>query len=241
VTVPRGTGRIPDPPDERDYDFRATGIRAELPGGFGRTAIGPVLDQGMAPHCVAYTASTIKMNQEYRQHRRYYDFEEAELYARCKERDGFPNVEGTTNRAMLSVLRERGMFGRRSQSVPRHLFAAGDYVRLQSLEEIKTAVYGTGLVVLGTDIDTGWYAPGADGQIREPNHDMQGGHDVAVIGWNDTRRRSLKIKNSWGSDWGYRGLGWLPYSHLEEYPEWDAWVVTDAVGWWAQRRKARQP
>jgi C1A family cysteine protease len=234
--APRGTGRIPDPPDERDFLLRAAPLRAALPEGFARTALGPVLDQGQSPQCVAFTASTVKMNQEYRQHRRYYDFDEHELYARCKEVDGYPGEAGTTNRAMLSIAKNRGMLGKRSAAVPDFPFKVGDYVRLGSVEEIKQALFTTGLVVLGIEIDTGWYAERTDGQIGEPNHDLRGGHDVAVVGWNN-RRRSLKFKNSWGTDWGYRGIGWLPYSHLDAYPGWDAWLVTDAAGWWAARRK----
>jgi C1A family cysteine protease len=235
--APRGTGRIKDPPDERDFLLRAAPLRAALPPGYSRTAIGPILDQGMTSQCVAYTSSTIKMHQEFRQHRRYYDFNEPELYARCKEIDGFPGEQGTTNRAALSIMRNRGMQAKRTEALPTHLFKIGDYVRLSTLDEIKQAVYGLGLVILGIEIDSRWYTEADDGQLGEPNDDMQGGHDIAVIGWNDGRRKSLKIKNSWGRDWGYNGIGWLPYSHLEHYSDWDAWSVTDAEGWWAKRRK----
>lgn len=37
-----------------------------------------------------------------------------------------------------------------------------------------------------------------------------GGHAVAIIGWDDTKGAWL-IKNSWGTDWGEDGFGWLAY------------------------------
>ncbi|TBW28258.1 C1 family peptidase [Gramella sp. KN1008] len=36
-------------------------------------------------------------------------------------------------------------------------------------------------------------------------------HAVAIIGWDDTKGAWL-IKNSWGTDWGDNGYGWLKYN-----------------------------
>jgi hypothetical protein len=168
-----------------------------------------VLDQGDKPHCVAFTAASMKMNHEHRQHRRYYAFEADELYARCEERDGFPGIPGTTNRAMMSIVSERGMYGRRGAANPRHPFKIGGYVRLTTLQRIKEALLETGPVVIGLDIDTQWEDGAVDpktGEIGAPNGDLLGGHDVLVVGFHDRWRgisgRSLpkgvlRIKNSW--------------------------------------------
>jgi cathepsin L len=38
-----------------------------------------------------------------------------------------------------------------------------------------------------------------------------GGHAVVIVGWSDLKKAWL-IKNSWGTDWGDGGFGWLAYT-----------------------------
>lgn len=38
-----------------------------------------------------------------------------------------------------------------------------------------------------------------------------GGHAVVIVGWDDSKGAWL-IKNSWGTDWGYNGFGWIGYN-----------------------------
>lgn len=37
-----------------------------------------------------------------------------------------------------------------------------------------------------------------------------GGHAVTIVGWDDAKNAWL-IKNSWGTDWGMNGFGWIAY------------------------------
>jgi Papain family cysteine protease len=43
-----------------------------------------------------------------------------------------------------------------------------------------------------------------------------GGHAMCVIGYDD-RKQAFQIMNSWGSDWGVNGIGWVRYADFKEF------------------------
>ena len=74
-----------------------------------------------------------------------------------------------------------------------------------------------------------------NGDIPFPNTSdkPEGGHAVIAIGYDDARkigshRGALKIRNSWGKEWGEKGYGWLPYAYVENEQADDFWSLVDA-------------
>ncbi|QHG19873.1 cysteine protease [Nostoc sp. ATCC 53789] len=68
------------------------------------------------------------------------------------------------------------------------------------------------------------------------NDKVKGGHAVVAVGYDDHKvienpdgsRRSqgaLLIRNSWGTDWGEGGYGWLPYDYVLEGLTNDWWSL----------------
>lgn len=53
------------------------------------------------------------------------------------------------------------------------------------------------------------------GKIPVPHYweQLLGGHAIAMIGWND-KIQCFEFANSWGSTWGDKGYGWLPYAYV---------------------------
>lgn len=52
-----------------------------------------------------------------------------------------------------------------------------------------------------------------------------GGHAVMIVGYDDTIRM-VKVRNSWGPNWGQKGYFWMPYSYLlNPYLCDDFWTV----------------
>lgn len=63
-----------------------------------------------------------------------------------------------------------------------------------------------------------------------PHDPVQGGHAVVAVGYDDNRKigkdkGALKIRNSWGTDWGEKGYGWLPYAYVEAGLAGDFWSL----------------
>jgi C1A family cysteine protease len=58
---------------------------------------------------------------------------------------------------------------------------------------------------------------------------MIGGHAIVLVGHDDKTGR-IKFRNSWGSAWGVKGYGYLPYAYVS-YPLLvsDLWVVEGIV------------
>jgi C1A family cysteine protease len=62
---------------------------------------------------------------------------------------------------------------------------------------------------------------------------VEGGHAVVAVGYDDHKKigkdkGAILIRNSWSTDWGVEGYGWLPYSYVEAGLADDFWTLVQA-------------
>ncbi len=119
-------------------------------------------------------------------------------------------------------------------------FKALDYTRLDPphidavrlLLNLKHTLRAKFTVVFGFSV---YSSIGRDEEVPYPSeHDkLTGGHAVLAVGYDDDRvigdcKGAIKFKNSWGTDWGADGYGWLPYKYVETGLARDFWTVFKA-------------
>lgn len=71
-----------------------------------------------------------------------------------------------------------------------------------------------------------------------PRERIEGGHAIVAVGYDDGMKianaesagqlaeGALLVRNSWGTGWGERGYGWLPYDYILRGIAEDFWSVT---------------
>ncbi len=102
---------------------------------------------------------------------------------------------------------------------------------------IRSAVAAGHPIVFGFSVpayfeDGSWDPAHQSLRVPGPNDTYIGGHCVVITGYDFTRSRfpnnSLKVRNSWGSNWGMNGHYWMdaawfdPHAGLVD----DLWIIT---------------
>lgn len=229
-------GVIQSPADSRDYLFSRIYQPITLPQRVSlRDKCPPIRNQGAYGSCVGHAAEGVKGIQEAINYPgKGYDFSPLFVYALAKQQDGIPTTEGTYPRVVMSILKNTGIcqeidfpYSRMSwptlPAIPDNAtskaaqFKIGAYASVNTLDEVKQAV-SMGNPVMGALMvcDNFVEGVGADGFVAKPEGKMLGGHAITVIGYNDILAWNgytgfLEIRNSWGTGWGDKGYGWIPY------------------------------
>lgn len=185
-------------PDERDAAHAMTPhLRTAEPlPAHRRWKIGPILDQGQRPWCVAYAtenwlraAPTETADGP----------DVATIYAEAQQRDGIPGEhDGTTVRAAFAYMQALGR--------------VGEYVWATDAEDVLRWVLTKGPVVMGTDWFGGMSEPDASGLVHLTGR-VEGGHSYLIFG-ADRDAGLLTLVNSWGTRWGKHGTALMSVEQL---------------------------
>lgn len=187
-----------------------------------------VRDQGNEPTCVAFAAAGMKES---------FEAEKCWLSPRFLfDRIGMQG-EGAYPRDALKTLQKTGVCpelcqpyipNQNTNPCPEALKQAipnkiKGYARLRKIEDMKRSLFENGPFLISFRIKESWFR--YSGGIISFSGTYVGGHAVVACGYNDWTK-VLKIRNSWGEDWGELGYGYITYKNVMRYL-YDAWSIID--------------
>lgn len=102
---------------------------------------------------------------------------------------------------------------------------AGYYRVLQDLTIIQRVLFQGDPIAFGGAVYEQFQQVGPDGVVAMPSGDPIGGHELALVGWDDNRQCFI-VRNSWGSGWGAQGYCYMPYAYVLDSQQFsDFWVI----------------
>lgn len=201
--------------DERDKNFPVSTILAEAEAEDELPVIkrrywwadGWWGNQGSMPHCVAYAwmhylEDGPVIQDEVSDSRGKPFYTPLNFYNLCQEHDQWPgeNYDGTSVRAGAKILN--------------HLGIVKAYRWAFTIEEVVQTVKYIGPMVVGTRWYSNMSAPSTGGLVTADGT-QQGGHAYLINGL-DEDLGVLRIKNSWGRQWGKGGYAFITFDDFEK-------------------------
>ena len=92
----------------------------------------------------------------------------------------------------------------------------GSYRRIDKVDysnpnELKAFMYGGFPLWIGINVEDNWQKIGTS--VWKSSSGKGSGHAMTVVGWDDAKQ-AYKVANSWGTDWGDKGYGWVDYAYF---------------------------
>lgn len=219
-----------EPPDYRDLAMIAPPPEYDLPKEVNWTSqLTEIRDQGKEGTCVGFAGTALKEFQEWKQYGKKIDLAERWIYEFAKVEDEFPGTdyEGTTIRGLMKALAKHGICLEKSwpyiagekgepnegAALEAFPYRIKKYRSLMIPEKngtlIKRGLHETGPVVAGVAVHPSWFDVKEDGIIKpSSSQNILGYHAILLVAYDD---EYLKFKNSWSTNWGARGYGFLEW------------------------------
>lgn len=222
--LPFGLGALQSPYDARDWTidsyFVAAGLTVTASPPASYLVPGPyagILNQGQTGRCVAFGDSGLKTYEDLRDTGAA-DLDEARFFFAI----GGTDARGAVVRDGLDYLVRVGYPEVGGANAGRHKIAAYYAVSPTKLA-IQQAILAAGPVGLSFSWPWSWFSPRSTGVLPAPGA-LAGGHWLYAVGWD---ARGLRLRNSWGVNYGLGGDVWMPWAYLGLVRE--VWKLVDKI------------
>ncbi|QFY41977.1 C1 family peptidase [Candidatus Methylospira mobilis] len=93
----------------------------------------------------------------------------------------------------------------------------------QEIDDIKGQIIAGNPVIFGMYVSDSFDRLRGDQVYDDLTSPRTGAHVVVLVGYSETRQ-AFKLLNSWGENWGDKGMGWISYGALKKWAE-NAFVI----------------
>ncbi|MDE1886319.1 MAG: C1 family peptidase [Xanthomonadaceae bacterium] len=230
-------GWIPDLPDQRDHLYAMVhAVPRKLPAKVDLRAQCPAIEnQGQLGSCTANALAGALEFLERKQKQPVVDL--SRLFIYYNERvieHSIKQDAGAMLRDGIKTLAKQGVCTEKSWPYVIKRFAAkpaaacyaqakkhiiSSYQRLSTTQEMRACLASGYPFVFGFSVYESFEsdAVAKTGTVPMPqnNERVLGGHAVCAVGYDDTAQRFI-VRNSWGTQWGRKGYGTMPYAYLAD-------------------------
>lgn len=109
----------------------------------------------------------------------------------------------------------------------KHAIRGWSYISQGDLSSIKSELYKGNPVIVAMDVEDSFVSLRGSAIYKNKSRGLRSGHAMVIIGYDDARQ-AFHLLNSWGTDWGDRGYGWVDYETMRLYGR--AYFVMDVMG-----------
>jgi Papain family cysteine protease len=190
-------------------------------------------NQGKQSSCVAWaTGYALKAYQEKIETNQFYNFSPSFIYNQINHgRDG-----GSDIIEALNLLSQQGVCTKdvmpynendyltkpndfQNNKAKKYKIDYWRRVNIRDIKEVKAQINAGYPIVFGAVVDEGFTKfkknDSSKSIWRKPLGKTMGGHAMLAIGYDDDKR-AFKIINSWGTEWGEDGYGWIDYTYFSK-------------------------
>jgi len=99
-------------------------------------------------------------------------------------------------------------------------------LQLSTVESMKSALKQYGPIVAGLTIYRSIFSGNTKGVVPMPGptETDAGSISVCIVGFDD-QTKQFKFEGAWGTEWGDKGYGYIPYDYMAKYSS-DPWAIS---------------
>lgn len=105
-------------------------------------------------------------------------------------------------------------------------YKISSYARVNlTVNDIKTQLAAGKAVVVAGPVNKAYMYLGNNVVLNNFKRPSLGGHCYCVVGYDDAKN-AFKFQNSWGTNWGSQGFGWINYNYITSWWQ-EAYVMNN--------------